>query len=183
MTEQRIDFTDLLSQIDILDELLDADNDQQQQTQVPAAGYAGDVDKDLRDILGDEFMDSFGPQSRSAHDAPQAEPRTPAEESDALSSEGFASSCDSDDAPFPQHEELKKSAISSGTSCSMLVDRLNKNNAGMNDARAGTQVCASMVGTIDLHFTDPTRAKEWKDRRGGQKEGFRKMLHTSHACA
>ena len=175
MTEQRIDFTDLLSQIDILDELLDADNDQQQQTQVPAAGYAGDVDKDLREILGDEFMNSFGPQSRSAHDAPQAEPGTPAGEFDALSSEGFASSCDSDEASYPQPEELKKSAISSGTSCSMLVDRLNKNNAGMNDARAGAQVCASMVGTIDLHFTDPSRAKEWKDRIGSVSEGWEEM--------
>ena len=28
MTDQRIDFTDLLAQIDILDELLDADNEQ-----------------------------------------------------------------------------------------------------------------------------------------------------------
>ena len=37
--EQRIDFTDLLSQVDFLDELLDADNEQQKQTQVPAAGY------------------------------------------------------------------------------------------------------------------------------------------------
>ena len=128
MTDQRIDFTDLLAQIDILDELLDADNEQQQQTQVPAAGYAGDVDKDLRDILGDEleFMDSFGPHACDKHDAPQTKPSTPAEESDALSSEGFASSCDSDDAPYPQHEELRKSAISSGTSCSMLVDRLKQ---------------------------------------------------------
>ena len=51
--EQRFDFKDLLSQVDFLDELLEADNEQQQPTQVPAAGYAGDVDKDLRDILGD----------------------------------------------------------------------------------------------------------------------------------
>ena len=79
MTDQRIDFTDLLAQVDILDELLDADNEQQQQTQVPAAGYAGDVDKDLRDILGDEFMYSFGQHARDKCDAPQAEPGTPAE--------------------------------------------------------------------------------------------------------
>jgi hypothetical protein len=71
MTDLRIDFTDLLAQIDILDELLDADNEQQ--TQVPAAGYAGDADKDLREILGDEFMDSFGPHACDKHDAPQAE--------------------------------------------------------------------------------------------------------------
>ena len=129
MTEQRIDFIDLLpilAQIDILDELLDADNDQQQQTQVPAAGYAGDVNEDLRDILGDEFMDDLGPQAQDCRNAPQVEPGTPAEESDAPSSEGFVSSCDSDGSPFPQPEEMKKSAISSGTSCSMLVDRLTK---------------------------------------------------------
>ena len=88
--------------------------------------YAGDVDKDLRDILGDEFMDSFGQHARDKRDAPQAEPGTPVEESDAPSSEGFAGSCDSDDSELPQPEELKKSAISSGTSCSMLVDRLKK---------------------------------------------------------
>ena len=139
--EQRIDFTDLLSQIDVLDELLDDDNERQQQTQVPAAGYAGDVDKDLRDILGDEFMDSFGPQSHDKREAPQAEPGTPAKESDAMSSDGDHSSCDSDEFhPFPHAEEMRKSAISGGTSCSMLVNRLNKNNAGMNDARAGAQV-------------------------------------------
>ena len=73
MIEQRVDFTDLLAQIDILDELLDADDERQQQTQVPAAGYAGDVDKDLRDILGDEFMDSFGPHAQDDCDAPQDE--------------------------------------------------------------------------------------------------------------
>ena len=123
MTEQQIDFTDLLAQIDILDELLNADNEQQQQTQVPTASYAGDVDKDLRDILGDEFTDSFGQHARDRRDAPQAKPGTPTEESDAPSSEGFANSCDSDGSPFPQPEELKKSAISSETSCSMLVDR------------------------------------------------------------
>ena len=133
MTEQHFDFTDLLSQIDILDQLLDADNEQQQPTQVPAAGNAEDVEKDLRNILGDEFMDSFGPQAQDNCDAPQAGPGTPAEESDAQPFEGFDGSCDSDDST----ELLKKSAISSGTSCSMLVDRLNKNNAGMDDARAG----------------------------------------------
>ena len=173
--EQRIDFTDLLSQVDFLDELLEADNEQQLQTQVPAAGYAGDVDKDLRDILGDEFMDSFGPHARDMRDAPQAELGTPAEESDAMSSGGFASSFDSDEIPLLRDEGMKKSAISSGTSCSMLVDRLNKNNAGMNDARAGAQVCASMVGTVDLHFTDQSRAKEWKDRVGSVPEGWEEM--------
>ena len=173
--EQRIDFTDLLSQVDFLDELLEADNEQQLQTQVPAAGYAGDVDKDLRDILGDEFMDSFGPHARDMRDAPQVEPGTPAEESDAMSSGGFASSFDSDEIPLLRDEGMKKSAISSGTSCSMLVDRLNKNNAGMNDARAGAQVCASMVGTVDLHFTDQSRAKEWKDRVGSVPEGWEEM--------
>ena len=173
--EQRIDFTDLLSQVDFLDELLEADNEQQLQTQVPAAGYAGDVDKDLRDILGDEFMDSFGPHARDMRDAPQVEPGTPAEESDAMSSGGFASSFDSDEVPLLRDEGMKKSAISSGTSCSMLVDRLNKNNAGMNDARAGAQVCASMVGTVDLHFTDQSRAKEWKDRVGSVPEGWEEM--------
>ena len=173
--EQRIDFTDLLSQVDFLDELLEADNEQQLQTQVPAAGYAGDVDKDLRDILGDEFMDSFGPHARDMRDAPQVELGTPAEESDAMSSGGFASSFDSDEVPLLRDEGMKKSAISSGTSCSMLVDRLNKNNAGMNDARAGAQVCASMVGTVDLHFTDQSRAKEWKDRVGSVPEGWEEM--------
>ena len=171
MTEQQFDFTDLLSQIDILDQLLDADNEQQQPTQVPAAGNAEDVDKDLRNILGDEFMDSFGPQAQDNCDAPQAEPGTPAEESDAQPFEGFDGSCDSDDST----ELLKKSAISSGTSCSMLVDRLNKNNAGMDDARAGAQVCASMVGTVDLHFTDKSRAREWKDRIGSVPEGWEEM--------
>ena len=175
MTEQRFDFTDLLAQIDILDELLDADNERQQQTQVPAAGYAGDVDKDLRDILGDEFMDGFGQHARDKRDVPQAEPGTPAQESDAPSSEGFASSCDSDDSPLPQPEEPEKSAISSGTSCSILVGRLNKNNAETNDARAGAQVCASMVSTLNLHFADHTRAKEWKDRIGSVPEGREEM--------
>ena len=70
---------------------------------------------------------------------------------------------------------MRKSAISGGTSCSMLVNRLNKNNAGMNDARAGAQVCASMVGTVDLHFTDQARAKEWKDRIGSVPEGWEEM--------
>ena len=175
--EQRFDFKDLLSQVDFLDELLEADNEQQQPTQVPAAGYAGDVnDKELRDILGDEFMDSCGLHPRDKRNAPPAEPGTPAEqESDAPSSEGFASSCDSDESPFPQDEGMKKSAISSGTSCSMLVNRLNKNTAGMNDAQAGAQVCASMVSTVNLHFTDPIRSKEWKDRIGSVPEGWEEM--------
>ena len=102
MPELRFDFTDLLAQIDILNEMIDADNEQQQQTQVPAVGYAGDVDKELREILGDEFIDSFGPHACDGHDATQAKPGTPAEESDASLSEGFASSCDSDDAQYPQ---------------------------------------------------------------------------------
>ena len=55
MTELRFDFTDLLAQIDILDEMIDADNEQQQQTQVPAAGYAGDVDKDESMIVVEEL--------------------------------------------------------------------------------------------------------------------------------
>ena len=57
----------------------------------------------------------------------------------------------------------------------MLIDRPNKNNAGMNDARAGAQVCASMVSTMNLHFTDRTRAKEWKDRIGSVPEGWEEM--------
>ena len=173
MEDQRFDFGDLLSQIGLLDELLEVDNDQQQPTQVPAAGHAGDVNRDLRDILGDEFMNNLGDDSQSNCDAPQAEPGAAADGSDAMPSDGFANSFDSDGCVLPpSEEELKKSAISSGTSCSMLVDRLNKNNAGMDDARAGAQVCASMVGAVDLLFTDKARAKEWKDRIGSVPEGW-----------
>ena len=175
MEDQRFDFGDLLSQIGLLDELLEVDNDQQQPTQVPAAGHAGDVNRDLRDILGDEFMNNLGDDSQSNCEAPQAEPGAAADGSDAMPSDGFANSFDSDGVLPPSEEELKKSAISSGTSCSMLVDRLNKNNAGMDDTRAGAQVCASMVGAVDLLFTDKARAKEWKDRIGSVPEGWEEM--------
>ena len=171
----RLDFTTLLSQVDFLDTLLEADDTQQQPTQVPAAGYAVDVNIDLREILGDEFMDDIDNAAQASCGAPHVEPGTPAEESDAMSSEGFGGSCDSDDFPFPQPEELKKSAISGLTSCSMLVDRLNKNSAGMDDARAGAEVCASMVGTVDLGFTDEKRFKEWKGKYGSVPEGWEEM--------
>ena len=126
-------------------------------------------------IFAISLATSVGQHARDERDAPQAEPGTPAEESDGPSSEGFANSCDSDDSPSPQPVGLKKSAIFSETSCSMLVNRLNKNNAGMNDARAGAHVCASMVSTADLHFTDQTRAKEWNDRIGSVPEGWGEM--------
>lgn len=68
---QRLDFTNLLSQVDFLDKLLEADDTQQQPTQVPAAGYAVDVNTDLREILGDEFMDDIDNAAQASCEAPQ----------------------------------------------------------------------------------------------------------------